>query len=94
MHKFREFFQPQLAAILEKYRKELGLTQTKLAEYLAISTRYYSDLKKGKSLLGAIELILLMKLLPVEKKLQLILDLEELTESREFQACLCKIDFI
>ena len=50
MHKLTDYFKPHLAQILEGCRKHLKLTQLKMAEKMAISSRYYHDLKYGISM--------------------------------------------
>lgn len=94
MHKLTEFFKPHLADVLEKYRKKLKLTQGRMAEKMAISARYYYDLKRGISMMSAIELILVLKLLSDDDKLNLIHEVENLTESEAYKDYLDKIDFI
>ena len=93
-HKFTGFFKPHLSEILEKYRKKLKLTQCKMAEKMAISTRYYHDLKHAISMLSLIEFIFVLRLLSDEEKLNLIHDVENLIESEEFKDYLDKIDFM
>lgn len=94
MHKLTEFFKPQFARVLEEYRRKLKLTQRGMAEQMAVSTRYYYDLKCGISMLSLIEFIFVLKLLSDEEKLNLIHEVEELMESEAYQEYLDKIDFI
>ena len=94
MHKLTDYFKPHLAQILEGCRKHLKLTQLKMAEKMAISSRYYHDLKYGISMMSLIEFLLLLKLLSDADKLILIHELEALMESESYQEFLDKIDFI
>ncbi|MBR5318760.1 MAG: helix-turn-helix transcriptional regulator [Peptococcaceae bacterium] len=94
MHKLTGFFKPYLAEILEQHRKKLKLTQGKMAERMAISARYYHDLKYAISMISVIEFIFVLKLLPDEEKLNLIHEVENLTESEAYKNYLDKIDFI
>ncbi len=94
MHKLTDYFKPHLAKLLESCRKHLKLTQLKMAEEMAISSRYYHDLKYGISMMSLIEFLLLLKLLSDAEKLTLIHELEALMESESYQEFLNKIDFI
>lgn len=94
MHRLTEYFKPHLAKILEECRKYLKLTQLKMAEEMAISARYYHDLKYGISMMSLIQFLLLIKLLSDDEKLVLVHELEALTESESYQEFLNKIDFI
>ena len=94
MHRLTEYFKPHIAQILENCRKHLKLTQAKMAEEMAISSRFYHDLKYGISMMSLIQFLFLLKLLSDNEKLILIHELEALIESESYREFLDKIDFI
>jgi hypothetical protein len=94
MHRLTEYFKPHLAKILEDCRKYLQLTQVKMAEEMAISSRFYHDLKYGISMMSLVQFLFLLKLLSDNEKLILIHQLEALIESESYREFLDKIDFI
>lgn len=94
MHKLANYYKPYISKIMEFKRKELKLTQKEFAEKLAISARYYHDVKCGISLPSTVELLLFFGLLTEKEILDIIKNFRALTDSEEYQANLVKIDFI
>ena len=94
MHRLTEYFKPHIAQILENCRKHLKLTQAKMAEEMAISSRFYHDLKYGISMMSLVQFLFLLKLLSDNEKLILIHELEALIESESYWEFLDNIDFI
>lgn len=94
MHKLTGFYKPYISNIMETKRKELKMTQKEFAEMLAISARYYHDLKYGLSMPSTVELIRFLGLLTEKELLEIIAELRALTDSEEYLAYLVKIDFI
>ena len=94
MHKLTVFFKPYLAKTIEMYRIKLHLTQAEMAEVLAVSSRYYYDIKYEISMISVPELILFLNLLTDNEKLDLFHDMERLLQKAAYEAYLDKIDFI
>lgn len=75
MHTFTKRLQPTLSRKAGEVRKNRKYTQARMAEYLHIDTRSYSDLEHGRYCLSAPTLILLELMMT---DIELMLFLEEL----------------
>ena len=84
MHGYKKRIGKFLAEFVFSLRKKRNLSQEKMAEYLHISRRAYSDLEKGKHCFSAVSLLFLLLMLTegerrvlLERLREIILTLEQ-----------------
>ena len=83
LHSCTKLFQPYLRDLAEQYRNKHYYSQERMAELLQVTTRNYTDLKRGKHSFSVSSLIFLLLLLSDDEVQQFLAQMRALIKDAE-----------